>query len=283
MDCSSSVAAAALLLSVSLLLPAKVIAQNGREAGFVLTVNGEWFAGSDSSRPLSAGRRLSEGETVRAGPRTGRSGYLTVALRDGRRLDLRCTTPVLCQRDQRIRTSRSLFARAGTIFDAVASLFPSSPERYVMPITRGSTGLREAVIIRGDSGVDLAPALEGLPPGDLQLEAAALVSPEGFSPPSEWMPLKVQWEPGAAAFVARVQLQPGLYAVRTAGEPDTEAWVLVRDSPDYEHDAADFVKARSLVCSWDGRDAQDDALSFLRAYLHHLSQRGASLPGQGGR
>jgi hypothetical protein len=266
--------AAGLCAFVILLARATSISAQLAEAGFVLSVRGDWLTSSDSSQRLSVGQALQDGDQIWASGRRSIAQSLSIALyADGGRLDLRCSTSAVCDRRYTIRAGRARGPRIREFLTSVAGLVRTAPDRYVPLITRGLyPPLREAVLASEPDGVDLAPALTGQEGGELRLEVTALDPADSTR---RWSPLGVLWTPGTPALVPMATLPPGLFALRYENEPDTEAWILVRRAPASATDAANAEAIFGLVGEWSGGTGSKEARTVLRAYLHQLLLRSA--------
>jgi hypothetical protein len=259
-----------LLPAVAILAYAAPLAAQQSEAGYVLGKEGQWFASSHPSRPLSVGEEVQEGDSVWAGRQPSAINFLSIALYSaGERFEVQCSQRATCSRRHGIPASPPSEGRVSRLLRAVQARFKRQPSRYAAAITRNHPAPGEAVRRRDSAGVDLAPVLTRIPPGPLQVEAAAL---DSAAVPDEWRALQVEWNPGSPALVPSESLPPGLYALRVAGQND--AWILVMDaSPDAAEAAAGFRELAGQVQEWHGGSAYRDSRTVLRALLHHLSRQ----------
>jgi hypothetical protein len=260
--------------AVLLALPTRVVAQHADVAGFVLSVSGDrWFASSRPSVPLKVGQVLMNGDSVRNRARTRWGNSLNIVLYNGDPIVLRCRPAEDCVQP-RLIVGRPPEFRWEELWHAVIDLLVEESPRFGHGHVRTADGLlvplREAVLGSGQGMVDLAPALGGLPAGELRLEAADVDSAAS----GRWRPLQVTWTPGTPALVPDSAVPAGLFVLRVAGAPDTEAWMLVDASASSPEAAAQFQEISARVQPWSGRGAPENARSALRAALHHLTLRG---------
>jgi hypothetical protein len=257
--------------AVAILANVVPLAAQRSEAGYVLAKEGQWFASSHPSRPLSIGEEVQEGDSVWTGRNPSAINFLSIALYSGgERFKVECSQRATCSRRHGIPASPPGEGRVSRLWRAVRARFTRQPSRYVASITRNHPAPGEAVLIRDSAGVDLAPVLTRIAPGPLRLEAAAL---DSAAVPGERRALQVEWNPGSPALVPLESLPPGLYALLVVGENDS--WILVMDaSPEAAEAAAGFQELAGQVQEWHGESACRDSRMVLRALLHHLSRQG---------
>lgn len=248
-------------------------------AGYVASVNGDWFTSAHPNDTVRAGRVVQHGEEVWAGENPSRGDYITLVLWSGERITWSCSVPGDCEDRHTLRRPGGGLTRAVRIVEEVMGLMRQEPERYVSLLTRGTMYTpTEAVLPRRGGRVDVSPALRFVPAGRYAVwlvpwsdEAACTGSGPGAPAPPP-----ASWRAGERLEVAAPA--PGLYLLCVQGEGGApeEAWVLAADENRFPALDADFEFARELTCFWGGQNARADALGFLRAYLHGLAGRGGT-------
>jgi hypothetical protein len=149
--------------------------------------------------------------------------------------------------------------------------FLAAPEIPEMAVSRGlEAQLINSVLLLASAGVELAPALEGMPEGQYWIAVESLGTHQKIV-----MPVKVQWRPGEAVVIWDVHLKPGLYSLiqtdQTGMPVDSQAWILVCDAKTYGQRAADYKNAVELSRQWTDADAAAVQV-LLHAYMESLSE-----------
>src|SRR3954468_11575278 len=150
----TSLRCARLCAAATLLALSTALSGQTSEAGFVLSVRGDWFASSRPLERLVTGQVLRDGEQVWAGGSRDFSQSLSIILnRNGERVHFQCSMPTACDRRHTIHAPRSERIRLRELLVAVGALVRDGPTRYVPLITRGGIPLREAVLASTPGGV----------------------------------------------------------------------------------------------------------------------------------
>ena len=238
----------------------------------VLVVSGEWsLDGSDGA--LRRGASLKPRGTVRLHPAQETRAYM-VLVSGSLTARKECARPDVCAGGWRVPDLPAAKSTLAHVTDAGLDLLSRRPEGNVInPISRGG-GLREAVLLFEQDGVDLSPALGRVTPGRHSIYVEPLVGGE---------PVKLDFK---AEFrkhppLRAEGLRPGLYLLRldstTSGDAQTaDAWVLVSLPETFRTNDARFRQAVAVTGRWGEAVGADVARDFLRAYLEHLAGRGAN-------
>jgi len=257
--------------------------QRDKEEALVVGIIGEWKSDAKPN-DLKFLHAIEVGDGVCA---YGTDGYLAVQFGDK-------VTPFVCDRQtdgvcnqhnapKREKASDKPFVCARHIARppdsglwealtaAVVPLFRRSPERFVVPVSRGlEAEISDAVVqLRGGS-VDFAGAFGDLNAGSYTVRLDPL---DGASrAPAR---AAVNWKGAGTAVATVAGLTPGLYQVvlQEVNGPPTgqDAWVLVCSPERFEKRSREFSKAVEAAKTWPPEVDARAPRAVLRAYLQALS------------
>ncbi|HEV2860958.1 MAG TPA: hypothetical protein VGX48_08135 [Pyrinomonadaceae bacterium] len=273
---------AALALLAALCLPPAASAQQA--AGVVIDVEGRWILGG--TRDISRGQKVPAGGSISVVSPT-RYDYIIIANLNGDVMASRrcgnlseCDQPLNLPSPPRVRPS--VF---GVILETGMRLLLGEPDRFSRHGTRGGLSpVPDGVAQLGPGGLELGPLFEGRDKGTyyVRLRPAGGSARRGTR---DWVgPLSLNWSPGGRGLITSRDLRPGLYEVdvtdaegaRSLAEDDY-AWVLVARGPAYRRALTSFGQAKALRQRWGKQVSPEAGISFLRAYLKHLSDSGRYL------
>jgi len=278
------VAVASTILLLMFAMP-ELGAQSLPDAGYVLSINGNWKS-SSSKNLLKQFQSLPSGARVVAVKPITKESVIAIALFDGTTIRNRCKAGT-CQKINLPITnpSSSTFNRAAEVAkkpepsfkDRVAAAFVSlfhSTETYFIPVIireEATANLREAVLESSSGQVALGPALKDLPNARYRLIAKELPEdqPEAST---KSVSLTIDWNPNQPA-QAKAALDPGLYEL--IGPGNLQSWVLVTSSDRYPEARDSFAKALELSTQWSNEVDPASSRMFLRAFLATLSKNSA--------
>jgi hypothetical protein len=245
------------------------------DGALVLDVVGRWVVQDSAGTRVRVGRWLPPGATVRLLPPVEPSAKLTLVASDGKARTYSCATPGACEQPITLEATHGDELRmVDRVLHAIGTLLGHDPERYISPLSRGSAGAADAIVVRRRGSVDLAPTLGSVAPGALVLRMEPLTGSGGAHT------LRVEWRPGKPA-VAQAQLPAGVYRLRVIGPGEDpvksrgdEAWVLVCDPPDQAAMTAAVERVRVLTDAWgESAVSPSAARGVRRAYLEYLATR----------
>jgi hypothetical protein len=259
-----------------------VLAAGREKIGFVLDLNGTWFA--DGS-PVRKGQAVEAGAIVSLSPQTrfdsGEIWNITIILLSNKLVKRSCSTFDTCHSPLPLPSSMNQSPPAlARMWDAVSRLIFAQPDRYASTIARGQEqqgiALPDAVVKLEAGRVLLTPVLKDVPARHLLLRVQRYMETNN-SADVRMIPL--DWRPGQTASVNAAGLSPGIYKLRLfdadqpLGQPISEvAWILLETSARYQSSFNEFEQASSLTRDWEAEVTSQDKRAFLRACLDHLAK-----------
>jgi hypothetical protein len=229
-------------------------ASAGDTTGFVIGKQGQWLASPgavelDKGRPVTAGSRLESKDP---------GSSITIAFLDGSAKTFNGPFTVEPLRGPEKSGLQRMLA-------AVSKLLGQDNRVAVFGISRGSSGIRSAVLQQTGRRVDLGPAIDQLEPGQYMVE---------FTPAGEGSPVtaKCNFDPPSAAS-ATVPVAPGAYVLRVAsasGTPLGAAMVLIASADDFDAKSKAFREGAALTASWPAATDPLAVQQFLTALLIDL-------------
>jgi len=295
------------LASTSLLFvlaTAELGAQTPKEAGYVLSISGDWRSTS-SSAPLKQFQPLASQARVFPVKPIKQDHSIAIALFDGRTIRVRCRRgscgrAIVIPAVNRTATDTTHAPGGGappiqtpaqprraertqqpSLRDRVAAAFWSlfhGHESYIVPvfIRDGATAdLREAVLENSSGQVAMAPAFKDLPKARYRLVAKKL-NADRPNVSTETVSLNIDWDPQQPAR-AQAALDPGLYQL-VGGVQSLESWVLVTTGDQYREATHSFASALKLSSEWAREVDPADSRMFLRAFLATLASQSKESP-----
>lgn len=173
------------------------------QAGYVLAAQGQWKWASNGNGKVSPGDPVKENSTARS---TDRTAKLTIGMLDGTVKSFDC--PPLNPCVASIGPFRKPPDSLSTRLFAVGKTFFS--QRDAMPVYAMSRGgqaaqFQHAVLVLGDTGLDVSPAIKQLDPGIYGIRMRSIQGPAtSYS-------AQVTWDPPALTAVNTGNLKPGAY------------------------------------------------------------------------
>jgi len=269
-------------LLVCTALAASAASHGAEVIGYVLAVDGQWFAGS-SSEPLVVGAPVEAGSTLSVRSASSSDRIIVLAARSGAVLAARnCSEADACKEaltlPATVTTRRTGANWSGTL-DKVLARVAGEPDRYVSNLSRRSMLLRDAVLKWDQGRADFGPLFGTLPSGSYEVVLSKFNC--SSSKPCAPMPLsfRFQWAPGSGLTPAVAGLEPGLYDMsarsegKTADPVQARSWLLLVPAAELVSTAQRYSAALSLVDSWGPQVDSATKRSFARATLDALSER----------
>lgn len=248
------------------------------ELGYVSFVRGPWLI---SGEPAHVGTVVFPDDTFTLEHRAEEGSALSVMTPQGQRIRFLCERSTDC-RDavvpaDSIRSGRRL-AWVSEIVRAVGDLIEPPRRTLEVGAARGG-GLRAAVLVANDGGLDVAPTLAEVVPGRYRLELSSddgPVLPDGgpTAPPERYV-VSLSWRgvgpllvegPGAEMKVWRARLLTN----RGDDTPLSETLVLAAPPSSFGDAQAAFADARRLTADWSDA-TRDEVALFLVTYIRHLA------------
>lgn len=277
-------------------------AQTPKEAGYVLSISGDWRSTS-SRTPLKQFQTLPSQARVFPVKPIKQDHFIAIALFNGDTIRVRCRQGS-CGQSLVIPTvnrkttdtthaaggspPKKTQAQPGTaertqqpsLTDRVAAAFWSlfhGHEPYIVPVfvrDNATADLREAVLENSSGQVAMAPVFKDLPKGRYRLVAKKLNAdqPDVFT---ATVSLNVDWDSQQPA-KAQAALEPGLYQL--LGLQKLESWVLVTTDNKYREASNSFASALKLSSEWSREVDPADSRMFLRAFLATLAKGSTESP-----
>jgi hypothetical protein len=241
-------------------------------AGYVLAVQGKWSLQGQPAE-LVVGAPVVQGTSlVAASPAAGdhivvveaRSGAVLVARQcDSARA---CARPLVVPRPSEARSPESPVAR---LLNGILARIAGDPDRYIATLSRGSARLVDAVLPWSEGGVDLAPALPGLPAGSDHAIALTTLQCRG---PGACPQRPLISHIGGQRSTTIHGLAPGLYELAVQrprgaiGPERVSAWILLLPPP--QHAAAEEIYRAGVGLA--GRWGTDVDAATKQGFLHAL-------------
>jgi hypothetical protein len=262
------------LVILFILLAHSVWAQ--QTIGYVVNARGQWFL--NSSQKINAGSPLPAGGKISAqNPSSG--DFIEIADRSGQRIiisrscrQVNCSQPITLPREESGIVSR--------VFEAAVTFFSGDPARFIVLISRGAGGLKEAVVKLVGEEVDLSPLMANKGSGKylLRLVPKSDAAVAAKKPPIDR--ITVNWDTNKFAIVSIKGITPGLYEAQLLNsedmeplEPGTEAWVLITKQENFDQAFCSFKEVTDITNKW-GESARDDTkIQLLRSTLGYLDSQ----------
>jgi hypothetical protein len=247
-----------------------VISANAQaHIGYVLEVEGDWSL-NGSAESLTPGKKLPAAGAIRLRSNSSRAA-ISIADMNGKIIISKNCAAQSCARA--FTLPRQSSANVLGFFSSWMEWFFGSPAKYSAHRIRGGE-ISDGVLLTHDGKIDFTPVLATR--GEVYLRWRDVTKNDA----GEWSKeVKVEKSENGFAPLKTSDLKPGLYEVdllrKSVGEiyePISTAWILVRDSSDYQKSLASFRRAVELTKNWDGKLKPETTRTFLQAYLDQLAQ-----------
>lgn len=255
---------------LSPLLARLVQAGDFHRGACVLSVRGEWIAGSNSEF-LKRGSIVPPGTEVRNRNRANGDDFIVLVDVDNRVVQKRCAVD-RCNEPLFIANEENSSAFSEVIA-AVSELWRKDEQRYRSLLSRGSE-LQDGVLeLREDGSVDLIPLLKHATAEPYRIHLERLSS-RGDTASKEF---DLIYHSAQGFGAPASDLAPGLYSMKVSAAtsnpgPTDKAWVLVVRSKVFADINSRFQSAKRETEAWKDTADPSAARSFLRAYLDSLAQ-----------
>ncbi len=253
-------------------------ASSHEAVGYVFDSIGDWL--QDGVRfPHKNGDPVYAGATVTLDPAykdpQRQGAAIIINLFNGKREERSLNQPTTFSKPIQLPTSLGNESSTfGRLLRAMGALFAREPDKYLITTVRGVDELRlhEAVVELRNGEVDVAPAFATAPPGKYALRFSPIGQRETNVNVSD-QSVTFHCQPGER--VAVPKLSSGLWRLeilRRNGERlfETDAWLLVLQSPNYQRAIRLFDDAAAVTRKWGNAASDSEVRTFVRTALDAL-------------
>jgi hypothetical protein len=259
----------------------------------VVSVNGEWTLGAQSSNPdgtanppVRFGQTLTAGDLCLVGEESAAIVLKYSTPPDDKLYPFPCEKrnfggPRSCTVPDKhcgidlhdLNASRGIVASLkANILDPMLNVIRAEPEKYMVAASRGADSeLADAVVPFANGHIDLRAIFREMSSGTYYVELSPVDSPS-----SPTAPLRIAYSKGQPAPLAAGSLRAGVYKVLQVTEKgehgDSDCWVLIAAPPAYASQAAAYAQAASEAAHLPAEMDPAATRGLLRAYLESLSR-----------